>query len=280
MELFKYLPPERKTFFEDFLLRFTQPSQLNDPYECLPAASDIDYSRWINERFENVERIAALQGLSLQQRRSKKGELEKKKKEMIKEYSQNPGKLEMMHLKEIIKGMDRELGIFSISKRNNSVLMWSHYGKNHNGFVVGFDSDHSFFGKHDSHPYLDVLREVIYSKNRIEVDVVNSNNRNGEDTNNILFTKNKEWRYEKEFRLIRELDKATEIDTTKEPPIHLFKIPCECIKSVILGIDCSDETRSEIKDLINSKKLKKQIKLYQAFMNHKSYTVNRKKIKA
>ena len=87
MELFKYLPPERKTFFTDFLLRFTQPSDLNDPFECLPAARDIDHSDWTSERISNVDRKAALLGLN----REQKIKLEKKKKMMVDKYSQNPG---------------------------------------------------------------------------------------------------------------------------------------------------------------------------------------------
>ena len=35
--IYKYLLAERKTYFEDELLRFTQPRYLNDPFECLPA---------------------------------------------------------------------------------------------------------------------------------------------------------------------------------------------------------------------------------------------------
>lgn len=33
--LYKYLPPQRATFFDDGLLRMTQPGDLNDPLECL-----------------------------------------------------------------------------------------------------------------------------------------------------------------------------------------------------------------------------------------------------
>ena len=182
-------------------------------------------------------------------------------------------------MKEIIKGFDKIIGIYSLSKRPDSVLMWSHYGKNHNGFVVGFDSEHPFFGRHRSHQYIDVLSEVIYSRNRIEVDVANPKNNKAEDTNKILITKNIEWEYEKEYRLIRKLDEAAAMGyPISKPPIFLFKIPCECIKSVIFGIDCSQETKSEIINLICSKDLSKRIKLYQALMDHKTYNVNKQEI--
>src|SRR5438105_1260976 len=40
--LYKYLPPERITFLNDELLRFTQPGDLNDPFECIPTISKVD----------------------------------------------------------------------------------------------------------------------------------------------------------------------------------------------------------------------------------------------
>ncbi len=34
--LFKYMPVERISFFDDWLTRFTQPKALNDPFEMCP----------------------------------------------------------------------------------------------------------------------------------------------------------------------------------------------------------------------------------------------------
>ncbi len=33
---YKYLPIERLSYLDNELLRFTQPTDLNDPFECLP----------------------------------------------------------------------------------------------------------------------------------------------------------------------------------------------------------------------------------------------------
>ncbi|EQM49643.1 hypothetical protein D051_4091 [Vibrio parahaemolyticus VPCR-2010] len=32
-------------------------------------------------------------------------------------------------------------GYLSLSKTNKNILMWSHYAQNHEGFVLGFDSE-------------------------------------------------------------------------------------------------------------------------------------------
>ena len=36
MILYKYFPPERISFLDNRLIRFTQPSHFNDPFEFLP----------------------------------------------------------------------------------------------------------------------------------------------------------------------------------------------------------------------------------------------------
>lgn len=36
---YKYLPIDRKDYLKNEFLRFTQPNDLNDPFECLPQKS-------------------------------------------------------------------------------------------------------------------------------------------------------------------------------------------------------------------------------------------------
>ena len=36
-------------------------------------------------------------------------------------------------------------GYLSMSSTNSSILMWSHYANNHEGYIIGFDPKHSFF---------------------------------------------------------------------------------------------------------------------------------------
>ncbi|MCV2884796.1 DUF2971 domain-containing protein [Aestuariibacter sp. AA17] len=41
--------------------------------------------------------------------------------------------------------IERNIGILSLSKTNENLLMWSHYAQNHQGFVIGFNEEHDFF---------------------------------------------------------------------------------------------------------------------------------------
>ena len=40
--------------------------------------------------------------------------------------------------------------LLCLSEVRDSILMWGHYPDNHQGFAVGFDSDHPFFFKRKS----------------------------------------------------------------------------------------------------------------------------------
>jgi len=45
--VYKYLPPDRKTYLDDELLRFTQPGALNDPFECIPIVPKVDADKFV-----------------------------------------------------------------------------------------------------------------------------------------------------------------------------------------------------------------------------------------
>lgn len=66
--LYKYMPVERSKIFDDWLIRFTQPGALNDPFEMRPhiagygtpeEVSEIASRRWeeyARERYETMSR--------------------------------------------------------------------------------------------------------------------------------------------------------------------------------------------------------------------------------
>ena len=50
--VYKYLPPDRKTYLDDELLRFTQPGALNDPFECIPIVPKVDPEKFVQGLIE------------------------------------------------------------------------------------------------------------------------------------------------------------------------------------------------------------------------------------
>jgi hypothetical protein len=144
--------------------------------------------------------------------------------------------------------------------------MWSHYTDSHKGFVVGFDSIHDFFKKQDTDDTdIGDLREVQYSQDRPTISIPDMNL-----TTKHLECKNIEWAYEKELRLIRNLNNAADIQDSK---IFLFDIPKDCISSVIFGVECTQELQQEIQTLIRNDAELNSVKLSKAYMDHKSYKI-------
>ena len=60
--------------------------------------------------------------------------------------------------------------------------------------------------------------------------------------------KKKDWSYEREHRIIRELSKADQI----EENIHLYRIPHEAVSAIIIGYAATDDLISKIKQATQS----------------------------
>jgi hypothetical protein len=52
----------------------------------------------------------------------------------------------------------------------------------------------------------------------------------------LFFTKQKQWEYEKEWRMVRVLDEATTVIKNEQGDVYLFELPPDCISQVILGV--------------------------------------------
>ena len=62
-----------------------------------------------------------------------------------------------------------KLGIFSLSRTEHSLLMWSHYANEGKGFVLAFDDNHEFFKLPDMDGNITEPISVNYSSKRIKV---------------------------------------------------------------------------------------------------------------
>jgi hypothetical protein len=167
------------------------------------------------------------------------------KENLLAEYKSNPNTLLNMALDKIRKNINENIGILSLSKINDNILMWSHYSDSHMGFVVGFDESHEFFRKQlYDRPDSGVLKDVIYSNEPIVVQLENISL-----PEELLYTKKTDWQYEREIRIVRELQFADKKDLPKN--IYLFKIPENAIKEVIFGAKCESSMIDEIKNKIS-----------------------------
>lgn len=256
--LYKYFSSERSAFFLSPMLRFSPLTDLNDPFECMPTFSDIP----MNE--DRCETIKNEQILKSQLESGKYNGIIPDKdissmlnSTMVDENFETQAKRSSLFLeKHKVFFKKNPVGILSLTSANNNILMWSHYANDHKGFVVGFDTGHSFFKDARSlNPLIGRLLEVQYSErryNKIDDFVQNVLKSNDSDKifeeldhddeyyvdnvvnkiSNEIITKSFLWKYEKEWRYaVNNVDSVNSLGI-----IGLVEIAPEMIKSVYLGM--------------------------------------------
>lgn len=133
--------------------------------------------------------------------------------------------------------IDSDYRICSFSKNNNSMLMWSHYTDNHQGIMVEYE-----FG--EGLPSGFGISEVKYT---------NGEKRNVEKDkyifNQYLLTKNKEWQYEEEVRLLSYKLNKIYYDRYQYPNPDRSKLNARVI-GITLGCNFPDSKIDFIKKII------------------------------
>lgn len=219
-------------------LQFTNASQLNDPFDCHPKL--IDYSNVPDTK---------LQGWI-----PKEWWIEKEENDAL--------------------NLRNDTWLCSLSKVNNSLLMWSHYCYNHKGVCIGLDIDKVM----ESVPpmfgtiYLEPLILDVQYQDIIERP-------NAYHTTKDLFsyqwrTKAKEWEYEQEVRLVvpspyaayaaftpQQAEQNKEIWDWREIH-HYMPLKGECFESIYFGVNIDEQEKEKIIQFVR-KKLNPHINLYQ-----------------
>lgn len=280
--VFKYMPA-RVEFFENFLLRGSHKTALNDPFEVRPSLGFLA-DACISMHCYNFGRT---------------------RNEIIKYFSGKNKDFSWLEIEQVLPLYEYH-GIISFTEEHDNLLMWSHYSDQHRGIVIEFDCSHPFFTKPKS-GYR--MQPVIYRKTRLDKFVGNS-------LMEPYFHKSKEWAYEQEHRLLVCLDDAnvnliprdyfpicncieehkyikrsdceafdsrgnlfkikSGVDysiVTSEPQfMAMFKVPYEAIKSVCFGALIVQGTKNNILEKLECNKLK-HVKKYQAKIDLNDYSL-------
>lgn len=245
-KLYKYLDIDGGlAMLSNSNMQFTNATRLNDPFDCHPSLID----------FSNVpEKLMKVWG----------SELVMKAKSSRFEQRRNG------------------TWLCSLSKVNNSILMWSYYS-NHKGICIGLDMEKTrkylsnimcaiFLGAMELEvEYKDIIEKPDYFKQKIDFDLLRYQ----------LSTKAKEWEHEQEVRLVLinptpsiipnhssmvsmalpyEPNNINKVIDWKE--VRAYRnIGGECFESVYLGVNIDEEKRNKAIEI--AKKLNPEIKIYQ-----------------
>jgi len=271
--LYKYFPPERRAFLDELLIRFTPPGLFNDLFDSFPAFSGFDESL-IREKVNKVGLDIALniafEPSSEDERLTKLNLLTKANAILKKQYLSDPARLDETFAYLHRKRINSEIGVLCLCKNPKSVVMWSHYADEHKGFVVGFESEDGFFSHHPNEPEdIGVLTSVNYAKQRPYVDIRTI--KEGANLPDILFTKNEEWLYEQEYRIIRFLKSADEI---RDENVHLFRVPSIAVREIIFGLNSDSLTVESLQKSLKQNSKLNHIKLFTAKLSKTHYEMD------
>ena len=232
--LYKYLDIiGAKSMIGNKNLQFANASQLNDPFDCHPKL--LDYSKVPKHK---------LQGWI-----PEKWWIEKEENDAL--------------------NLRNDTWLCSLSKINDSILMWAHYCYNHKGVCIGLDLDKvmqsvpPMFGEIYLQPFvLDVQYKSIIERPNGYCNAMGLFNYQWQ-------TKAKEWEYEQEVRLVMPRPCAMYAALTPAQETwdwrdihHYMPLKGECFDSIYFGVN-TDKAEREWMIKYAHEKLNPNIKLYQ-----------------
>lgn len=190
-------------------MRFTQPSAFNDPFELLPeiVMPAAEPERKINVKFDLVA----------ERRSPPVGNVD----DIPDGYSSGDPTS-----RDIVQLLNNQIGICCLSRKSDSLLMWSHYAGQYSGAVIEFDATHEFFVH---------LIEVEYRATRprkyLSMYLIDDPIPVAE-----LCVKSDQWEYEHEVRIVRCLADCEQVGKDKRGfPVYTQRLPIEAIKTITLG---------------------------------------------
>jgi len=242
---YKYLPFNEGSLrvITDGTLKFTCPLEFNDPFDCAPAYNPASITNFAKARPDLIKQVGDNQGLSPAKRLQRKGV-----------YIQNLRKA--IESEDWIRTLIAPLGVLSLSRTAINILMWSHYAKDHTGFVVGLriaSAPDALLSRVVPHPVSYVTERPMFNLGE------------GCDIDGYFLTKSLDWEYEQEERVLSIED---------GPGIHPYSRE-HFLDSVIAGSRMRETEYKQLKSAVQqaSRDIGKIIPLYRAQLARNKYAV-------
>ena len=256
--LFKYLAPSRIGVLSDRLVRYTPLGAFNDPFEGRPEIKGLasqeaalsSFAEAIPGELEVAYSSLPAEAravLSLQQWLQLATPFMQQQQG---EFLAMLGAASSQLIPTIPSKFDEVLGVLSLCEVPDSLLMWAHYGASHTGFVLELDPTHSYFNaRRTAQDEFGHLRRVQYRDARPSANLIDL------DGPEMFLVKSKEWSYEHEWRILRPLKDAHDVVNVNGEDIHLFQLPADSIKAVILGARASSTLADQARIAVASSQM-------------------------
>jgi len=278
MTLYKYAGANSGAMILDGLrLKVTPPNELNDPFELTPCSRNL------------MSREYVLKSLTINPEQARPAYAEAcgrygythSFEEFVRDVEFSfPGYYKIFRAKcrealirhdlELIHEASRHLLVLCLSAINNSIAMWSHYGDHHRGIVLGVNSRANCFN-FGSEP-----TEITYSAKRVSLDwtVVPQPDDVKTKVDEIVLTKSKNWKYEREYRICFPIrDGVIKQSRDGGGFNYLINIWAATIQEVIFGCCISAADEARIRGLLALKRFR-HVRLLRAARHAKKFKID------
>ncbi len=212
--LYKYRPLGEFTekIFIDHTLWFNHPNNFNDPFDCWAHIDEL--------KTEDLIKISAVKSFLLENKLN---------------INSLPS-FDKEKFKKVVDSVLNMVGICCFAKKNDNILMWSHYSDFHKGLCIEFDT------KEDSN-----LFHVVVPVNYVEkIPLYNHSSDRDKIIEKLIQSKAKDWEYEEEIRVLK-----TGLEIEKNEGQN-FKFNPKSLKKVIFGCKATNDTIDQYKNLCKS----------------------------
>lgn len=206
--IYKYATANQRTLdnISKKIIYFQDPLHFNDPYDC--------------ELTMKIRELTSEDQRKLDQYNS------------TRKTPENPKEKEPYLLKDITQIMGHVRGVCCFSSVNDDILMWSHYGDMHKGIVLEYNTVHDPFKWARAVNYVVEYRSFDLLKYIFdEIDL--------EEYVSPAYIKAKQWEYEKEWRILREISGTYEYSES-------------ALTGVYFGARSSPDTEKAVRSLVGS----------------------------
>lgn len=240
---------------------FSSPKSFNDPFDCrIPT----NFKLLTKEEKDQYITDLAIKGFSESERLgidlSEAIKNLENRLENIEEFQKEANRIKFSF-------QDSYFGVASFSLIWNSILMWSHYAKDHTGICIGYNKE-----KIQKAGIAGKIGQVVYENEfpRIKPKVAKKPDMEFMEESFIqTHTKAKNWDYEKEYRIT---NTYYPYEVTNSERIAI--VPTEIISDVTLGIRIKKEDRDEIIQICRNK----GIPLWQAVKGNFEFRITRNRL--
>lgn len=151
-------------------------------------------------------------------------------------------------INDCIKNTLPSIGIFCLTTKCDSLLMWAHYASQHEGVCLKFDLMNDLLA-------FSSLHKVVYSTEFLNFNFATSPSR----VNDILVHKSVDWMYEEEYRVLK-MGKAG----------HILPVNPSALSEIIYGCRMSAENKQSLQNIV-SKNPSYNVTIKQACMHPQDF---------